>query len=119
GGRRRRGCRRRAAPRAGGGTRRRTPGGNGDAPAEVAGVEQRELDPRLGRGGRRRTRLVEAEVVELADGGVAVRAQLPVDLHVLAADLVDGERGGELEHLVAPGPEVAAPVAAPPGALER
>ena len=90
-----------------------------DAAAEIAGVEEDERDPGLGRRLGGRTGLVEAEVVELADRREAVGAQLPVDLDVLAADLLDGQRLGERDHPVAPRPEVAAAVAAAQGALER
>ena len=91
----------------------------GDAAAQVARVEADERDPRLlGRLGRR-AGLLEAEVVELADRRVAVRAQLAVHLDVLAADLVDGQRLGERDHRLAPGPEVAAAGAAAQSPLER
>ena len=75
GGRRRRGCRRRAAPRARAGSRPPTPGGS--AGCRRAGNRRRgstKLDARLGRGLGRRPRLLEAEVVELADRRVAVLA---------------------------------------------
>ena len=91
----------------------------GDAAAEVAGVEADERDAGLGGGLGGGARLVEPEVVELADRRVAVRAQLAVDLDVLAPDLGDGHRLGERDHLVAPGPEVAAAGAAAERALER
>ena len=90
-----------------------------DAAAEVAGVEEDERDAGLGSRLGRGTRLLEPEVVELADRREAVRAELPVDLDVLAADLLDAQRAGQREHPVAPRPEVAAPVAAAQGALER
>ena len=90
------------------------------APApEVARVQADEGDARLVRRLRGRPCLVEAQVVELSHRGEPVRPQLPVDLEVLASDLGEGQRFRERDHLVAPGPEVAAPVAAPQGALER
>ena len=56
--------------------------------------------------------------MELADRGEAVVSQLAVDLDVLAADLLDGERPRQREHPVAPRPEVAAAGAAAERALE-
>ena len=54
-----------------------------DPAARVGDVEEDELDSGLrGRLGRR-ARLLEPEVVELADRGVAGGAQLAVDVHVL------------------------------------
>ena len=53
-----------------------------DPAARVGDVEEDELDPRLGRGLGRRARLLEPEVVELADRRVAGRAQLAVDVRV-------------------------------------
>ena len=91
-----------------------------DPAAQVAGVEADELDAGLRGGLGRRARLVEAEVVELADGGVAVGAQLAVDLDVLAPDSVDASASSASASIsVAPGPEVAAAVAAAQRALER
>ena len=78
------------------------------AAAEVAGRKQDERHTGLVGGCGSRPGLLEPEVVELAHGRVAVRAQFPVDLDVLAPDLVDRERLGEGDHAVAPGPEVAA-----------
>src|SRR6185437_13354741 len=86
--------------------------------AQVAGVQEDECDARLRRRLGRRAGLREPQVVELADCGEAVRTQLAVDLDVLAADLLDGEGSREREHPVAPGPEVAAAVAAAEGALK-
>ena len=51
-----------------------------DAAAPVGDVEEDELDARVGGGLDRGVRLREAEVVELADGGVARVAHLAVDL---------------------------------------
>ena len=90
-----------------------------DAAPQVAGVEADERDSGLARRRRRRFRLLEAEVVELADGRVAVLAQLAIDLEVLAADLRDAQRAGQGDHLVAPAPEVAAVAASPQCALKR
>ena len=44
--------------------------------------------------------------------------QLPVDLDVLAADLLDGQRVSQREHPVPPRPEVTATVAAAQRTLE-
>ena len=81
--------------------------------AGVGGEEEHELDPRLAGGRRGRlARLVEAEVVELADRGVAGAAHLGVGGRV---ELAHGR--GRLpfrlgEHQLPPGPEVAAARAA-------
>jgi hypothetical protein len=76
--------------------------------APVGGVEEDELDRRrlrrLGRGHR----LVEAEVMELADRSPAGAEHLPVHRLVGGAHALRGLDGGELEHRLAPGPEVAA-----------
>ena len=91
----------------------------GDAAAEVARVEADERDAGLlGRLGRC-ARLVEPEVVELADRRVAVRTQLAVDVDVFAPDLGDRDAFGERDHLVAPRPEVRAASPAAERALER
>ena len=76
--------------------------------ALVGRQQQDDADARLvGRFGGSE-RLVEAEVVELADGGVAGRAQLAVDLDVLAPHDLRRLAPGELEHRLPPRPEVAA-----------
>src|SRR5262249_15519403 len=62
--------------------------------------------------------LLEAEVVELADRGVSGGPHLAVDRLVVGADALGGLPVRELEHRVAPGPEVAALGAAAQGALE-
>ena len=90
-----------------------------DAAAEIAGIEEDERDTGLGRRLSGRMGLLEAEVVELADRREAVGPQLPVDLDVLAADLLDGQRVRQREHPVPPRPEVTATVAASKCALER
>jgi hypothetical protein len=54
--------------------------------APVRGEEQDDLDPGLACGLRRSAGFLEAQVVELADRGVAGRAQLLVDGDVLAPD---------------------------------
>ncbi len=64
-------------------------------------------------------RLVEAEVVELADGGVAGATHLPVDLDVARPDVSRGLTPSEVQHRLPPRPEVAALGAAPERALER
>ena len=89
-----------------------------EAAARVGDVEEDERDA----GGlgclRGRERLLEAEVVELADRGVAGGEHLAVDLLVLGADALGALLVGEGEHRVAPGPEVAALGAAAKRALE-
>jgi hypothetical protein len=56
--------------------------------------------------------------VELADGRVAGKEELGVDELVLRPDALGGLPGGELEHRLAPGPEVAARRAPPQRPLE-
>src|SRR5262249_20015258 len=53
-----------------------------DPAARIGGVEEHDLDAGVARGVDRRMRLHEAEVVELADGGVAGGTQLAVDARV-------------------------------------
>ncbi len=76
--------------------------------ARVRDVEQHELDAGLGARLDRRVRLREPEIVELADRRVTGVAHLRVDPRVLRSDVSRGLTPGELEHRVAPGPEVAA-----------
>ena len=88
------------------------------AAAAVRGEKDDERDSRLvGRLGRGEC-LLEAEVVELADGGVPGGEQLAVDENVL----LPYERGrlaaGLGEHLLAPRPEVTAARATAERALE-
>ena len=84
----------------------------------VGDVEEDERDPGRVGGFGGGEGLLEAEVVELADGGVARGPHLAVDLLVLGADALGALLVGEGEHRVAPGPEVAALGAAAEGALE-
>ena len=79
-----------------------------EAAARVRGVEEDEGDAGCVGSLRGRERLLEAEVVELADRGVAGGEHLAVDLLVLGADALGALLVGEREHRVAPGPEVAA-----------
>ncbi len=77
--------------------------------APSVGREQDDdADAGLFRGIDRRERFVETEVVELADRGVARSPELPVDLHVLAADELGCLALGFGEHQLAPAPEVGA-----------
>jgi len=76
--------------------------------APVRGVEEHERDPRCLRRLGRGHGLVEAEVMELADGGPAHVEHLPVHGFVARAHAVGSLGAGELEHRLAPGPEVAA-----------
>ena len=87
--------------------------------ARVGDVEEHDLDPDRGAGLDRRASLRNAEVVELADRGVARRAQLAVRLLVRDAHEVGGLPLGLREHRLAPGPEVAARGATAKRALER
>src|SRR5262249_14843419 len=80
---------------------------------------QHELDARLDGSLGRRTSLLEPEVVELTDRRVAGGAQLAVDVHVLAPDALRRLPGRELEHRLAPRPEVAAFDAPAQRPLER
>ena len=59
--------------------------------AQIARVEADERNAGFGRGCSRCACLVEPEIVELADRGVAVRSQLAIDLDVLGANLVHGQ----------------------------
>src|SRR5215210_796434 len=70
--------------------------------AAVSGVEEDELDSRRVGG------LGDREVVELADGGPAVREHLAVHALVALAHARGGLGSRELEHRLAPAPEVAA-----------
>src|SRR5581483_893919 len=74
-----------------------------DAAARVCHVEDDELDAGLDGGVGGGPRLAETEVVELADGGVAGGAHLRED-----GPIVGPDPGGELEHGLAPRPEVSA-----------
>jgi CDP-diacylglycerol--glycerol-3-phosphate 3-phosphatidyltransferase len=79
-----------------------------DPAARVGDVEEDELDLGfrgcIGRG----SRLLEPEVMELADCGVPGGTQLPVDVDVLAPHALGRLRRRELEHRLAPRPEVGA-----------
>src|SRR5439155_3500463 len=91
----------------------------GEPAAGVGGEEEDELDPGLARGLDRGMRLSEPEVVELAHRRVAGVAHLGVGLYVLGANGVGRLPLRELEHDLAPGPEVAALRAPAERALER
>ncbi len=86
--------------------------------AQIAGIDADEGDPGRGCGGRGCPRLLEAEIVELPDGGETVRPELAVDLDILLLDLRSCDRFREGDHAVAPGPEVPTGLAAPQGALK-
>jgi glycoprotein endo-alpha-1,2-mannosidase len=79
-----------------------------DAAACVGDVEQDDLDPRLCGGLRGSVRFREAEIVELADGGVARAAELPVDPGIALADQSRCLTPGQVQHGLAPRPEVRA-----------
>ena len=89
------------------------------AAAAVGGVEDDDLDPGRRRGVRRGERLLEAEVVKLADSRVAGREQLAVSQLVLGPDRCGGLADRLGEHRLAPGPEVGARASSAQGALER
>src|SRR5262245_65970284 len=86
--------------------------------SRVCDVEEDERDVGgfCGFGGGQR--LLEPEVVELADGGVAGGEHLPVPLLVVGAGGFRRLSVGQVEHRVAPGPEVAALGAAAERPLE-
>src|SRR4051794_23906666 len=79
-----------------------------DPSARVRDVKEDELDLRLGRSLGGRARLLEPEIVELADGGVPGTAELPVDVRVARPHVLRRLTAGELEHRLAPRPEVLA-----------
>src|SRR5215210_6453925 len=87
--------------------------------AAVSGVEEDELDSRRVGGLGDREGLLEPEVVELADGGPAVREHLAVHALVALAHARGGLASSELEHRLAPAPEVAASRRAAERSLER
>ncbi len=78
------------------------------AAARVGDVKEGELDSRLGRSLGRSMRLREPEVVELADGGVPGRAQLAIDRRITRSHPFRGLTPRELEHRLAPRPEIGA-----------
>ncbi len=78
------------------------------AAARIGDVKEDELDSRLGRSLGRGMPLREPEVVELADGGVPGRAQLAIDLRIARSHPFRGLTAGELEHRLAPRPEIGA-----------
>ena len=84
----------------------------------VRDVQEDEGDPGCARSFRGGERLLEAEIVELADRRIARGAHLAVDLLVAGADALRRLLAGELEHRIAPGPEISALGAASKGALE-
>ena len=119
------GRRRRASPRraqrldAARGTRRPTPAGSGRARRARRRREEHELDARLRGGLDGGERLVEAEVVELADGRVAGGEHLAVDLRRSSAGPAPASDAAASSSIaLAPGPEVAALGAPAQRALE-
>ena len=58
-----------------------------DPTAAVSRVEQDKSDPRLLGGVRGCERLLEPDVVELADGGIAGAELLPIDVDVVVTDV--------------------------------
>ena len=89
-----------------------------DPTPRVRRVEEHELD--AGFGGRLRSgvRLGKPEVVELADGGIARVAKLSVDPDIVVADPFRCLTPGQVQHGLAPGPEVLALVPAAQRALK-
>jgi hypothetical protein len=79
-----------------------------DAAACVGDVQQDDLDARLGRRLRSSMCFCEAEIVELADGGVACGAELPVDPDIALSDQPRCLTPGQVQHGLAPRPEVRA-----------
>jgi CDP-diacylglycerol---glycerol-3-phosphate 3-phosphatidyltransferase len=89
-----------------------------DPAAGVRHVQEDELHARGAARLRSRLRLLETEVVELADGGVAGRAHLPVGHLVIGSNLLRGQLPGQVEHGVAPAPEIVAFRPPPHGPLK-
>src|SRR5439155_11345464 len=83
-----------------------------DPASRVRRVEEHELDAGFDRGLCRGVCFAEPEVVELADGGVARGAQLAVDPDVVLADARRSLTPRQVQHGLAPGPEVLALVPA-------
>ena len=77
-----------------------------DAPATVGGQQEHKLDSRSTGGLDRRLRLGEPHIVEFTHGRVAGSAHLPEGGLVLDPNLRRGQAPGQLQHGVAPAPEV-------------
>src|SRR4051812_45611353 len=85
----------------------------GETAALIRSEEDHEGDACLRRRLRSGERLLEAEIVELADRRVARRAELAVDGHILPTHQLGRLALGLGQHSLAPSPEVAT-LAAPP-----
>jgi hypothetical protein len=79
-----------------------------DAAARIGDVEQNDLDLRVRGRLRSSVRFGQAEIVELADGGVAGVPQLPVDPGIALPDQSWCLTPGQVQHGLAPRPEVGA-----------
>jgi CDP-diacylglycerol--glycerol-3-phosphate 3-phosphatidyltransferase len=79
-----------------------------DPATRVRDVEENDLDPRIAGSLDRGVRLRVPEVVELADRGVPRRAELAIDVRVRRAHALRRLPRRELEHRLAPRPEVRA-----------
>ncbi|MDX6568127.1 MAG: hypothetical protein QOH15_705, partial [Gaiellales bacterium] len=79
-----------------------------DAAACVGDVEQDDLELRLRSRLGRRMSLCKAEIVELADSGVAGVSKLPVDPGIALSDESWCLTPGQVQHGLAPTPEVGA-----------
>jgi hypothetical protein len=79
-----------------------------DPAAGVRDVEQDARDLRLGRRLGSCVRFGKSEIVKLADGGVAGVPEFLVDPGVALADLARDLAPGQVQHGLAPGPEVGA-----------
>src|SRR5919109_113072 len=90
-----------------------------DTAARIGGVEEDEADARGGSRLRGGERFVVAEVVELADCGIAGGTHLTVGKLVVSADGLGGLALGLGDHRVAPAPEVVAFGLAAQATLER
>src|SRR6185312_5282209 len=77
-----------------------------DPAARVRDMEEDDLDPRLSGRLDRSVRLRHAEVVELPDRNATGLAQLAIDVRVRRAHALRRLPRCELEHRLAPGPEV-------------
>ena len=76
--------------------------------APVGRQQEDDLDAGFRRRLHGRVRLRQPQVVELADGPVPGCEHLRVDLDIARTDLFRGQTPGQVQHGLAPGPEVLA-----------
>ncbi len=84
----------------------------------IRGEQHHDADSGLRRRLDGRQRLLEAEIVEFADGGVTGRAELAIDLGVLAPHELGRLPFRLGQHRLPPGPEIASPDTAAQGPLK-